>query len=174
MNQTVPYLAGVADRRLTYEAGENVTLPLEHGQRYTNFTVKGPGIESPDRLGQPVSGSALMIPAPPLIGQWTVTASGADRTKPRTFGFSVNPPSAETEIVTLKEENLDTLFGGKGHYALAEDPDQLKRAMIDERVGRELFPFLMALILILVTGENILANTFYRERSASPLQKATV
>ena len=42
MNDTVPYLAGMTGRRLTYEAGEDVTLPIDPSRRYTAYTIKGP------------------------------------------------------------------------------------------------------------------------------------
>jgi hypothetical protein len=35
------------------------------------------------------------------------------------------------------------------------------------RVGHEIFPWLMVLILFLVTAENLLANRFYRESTPS-------
>ena len=121
-----------------------------------------------DRLGEPIQGAGLLITAPPLVGQWTVTASGPD-SSPETLGFSVNVPEPETRLATLVEKERDTLFGGKDNYVLTDNTeDGLKRVQEKIRIGRELFPWLMALILLLVTAENILANTFYRERPTTP------
>jgi len=166
MAESVPYLAGMTGRQLTYDAGQDVTLPIDPSRRYTTYTIQGPGAETADRLGEPVQGAGLLITAPPLIGQWTVTASGPDAPA-RTLGFSVNPPVPETRLAPLSGDELDRLFGGKDGYVLADDTEEgLKRAQQIIRTGRELFPWLMALILLLVTAENILANTFYRERPA--------
>ena len=172
LNDTVPYLAGVAGRRLTYEAGDDVRLPLDPSRRFTTFTLQGPGGRGPDRLGEPVSGGSLLIPAPPLVGPWSVTASRPDGGSAQTLGFSVNPPQAETRIVPMTEPDLVALFGAKDRYQLADDTASLNRVVKDQRVGRELFPILMALILVVVTLENLLANTFYRERSPAGVARA--
>jgi hypothetical protein len=52
---------------------------------------------------------------------------------------------------------------GKDGYVFAEDAGKLKDVEAMERYGMEVFPFLMFLILIVVTIESILANTFYKE-----------
>ena len=62
----------------------------------------------------------------------------------------------------MKEPDLDAIFGKDG-YHLAEDVQALEKAEGIERRGYEVFPYLMFLILIVVTLENFLANTFYKE-----------
>ena len=93
-----------------------------------------------------------------------MTASGPEGAA-ATLGFSVNPPLAETQLVPLEPRDLDALFG-KTNYHLADDPESLNRAITRGRVGHEIFPWLMALILMVVTAENFLANTFHREGGA--------
>ena len=44
-----------------------------------------------------------------------------------------------------------------------EDAKTLKDMADTARYGYEIFPWLMILILIVVTLENVLANTFYKE-----------
>jgi hypothetical protein len=83
------------------------------------------------------------------------------------LGFSVNPPRSESALTTLDRKDLDALFGGgKEAYHLADDPESLRKVITVGRLGRELFPLIMLLILLVVTVENALANTFYRERTA--------
>ena len=85
------------------------------------------------------------------------------------MGFSVNVPAAETQVVALKPNDLDGLFGGKDNYKIADDAEEPRREVIkDVRVGYELFPWLMFLILALVTAENLLANKFHRETPRRP------
>ena len=78
-------------------------------------------------------------------------------------GFSVNPPAGESQFSVLEPTDLNMLFGGKDRYALADDPDSLKRVIDRARVGHELFPWIMCLILVVVTAESVLANRFYKE-----------
>lgn len=164
MYQTVPYLAGAAGERLNYEAGNDVVLSIDPSKRYTNYAVQGPDKKTTDRLSPLVSTPSLVIQAPQVLGQWTVTATGGGL-QPQTLGFSINPPVNETEVVALEPRDLDALFGAK-KYHLADDPESLKQVVQVGRVGRELFPLIMLLILALVTAENFLANRFYREKAA--------
>jgi hypothetical protein len=150
MFETVPYLAGTAGENLNYEAGQDVILPIDPTRRFSSYTVQGPGNPTPERHSPPISTPQLVIAAPQKVGQWT---------------FSVNPPESETRVKALATRDLDALFG-KDKYALADDTESLKRVVAQGRVGRELFPWIMALILALVTAENFLANRFYRERVA--------
>jgi hypothetical protein len=57
------------------------------------------------------------------------------------------------------------MFGKEG-YVLADDPQSLEKLIDVVRVGHEIFPWLMMLILVLVTAESVLANTFYKEAPA--------
>ena len=86
----------------------------------------------------------------------------ADGDRAEHMGFSLNPPLGETQFTLLEKPDLDTVFGKDG-YVFAEDAGKLKDAEATSRYGHEIFPFLMFLILIVVTLENLLANTFYRE-----------
>ena len=161
MNETVPYLAGTSNEQLNFEAGENVLLFLGSGARFQSFQLMGPDTKTPETLTPSASSDYLEIVAPQLLGQWTVMAKDADNQQPR-LGFSLNPPRAESKFEPLVAQNLDAIFG-KDNYALAEDAASLKKYQDTARVGIEIFPWLMMLILIIVTLENFLANTFYKE-----------
>ncbi len=165
MSQTVPYLVGGTDERLMYEAGEDALVPIDPAHRYKNYVIQGPSPNPPDSQSPPVTSDALVVVAPQSLGQWSVTAKGDDGSK-ATLGFSVNPPLAESDLTPLKKAELDNLFG-KAKYALANDPQSLERAIRLVHIGHEIFPWLMALILILVTLESFLANKFHREASGA-------
>lgn len=169
MDATVPYLSGLSGRKLNFEAGEDVTLPIEPAARGTTFTIQGPGTK-PERLNE-ATGGGLLISAPPLIGEWKVVASGGGTN--RELGFSVNVPRSETLLAPLAEADLAGLFGKKDRVTLIDDPSRLEKQVETGRHGRELFPLLMALILLLITAENVLANTFYRERPGTPAAAPT-
>jgi len=46
---------------------------------------------------------------------------------------------------------------------LAHDREQIDRELSAGRVGRELFPLLIALVAVVMGIEHVLANRFYRE-----------
>jgi hypothetical protein len=178
MNQTVPYLSGAANRRLSVEAGETVSLPIDGSRRFTDFNAQPNGDAAPIRLNEPTLGRPLMIATRAtnlktenLLGQWTVTASRAGGPS-QTMGFSVNPPAAESDLATVETTELDRLLG-KDAYRVADSPQDLKRKVEETTIGREVFPWLMLGILFVVTLENALANTFYRDRPARTAAPAT-
>ncbi len=121
----------------------------------------GPDTKTPETLTPSATSDYLEIVAPQMLGQWTVMAKDAENHQTR-LGFSLNPPRTESQFVPLETKDLDAIFGKDG-YALAEDATALKKYQDTVRVGNELFPWLMMLILIIVTLENLLANTFYKE-----------
>ena len=167
MQQTVPYLAGASGSRLNYESGEVVVLPIEPEQRSSSYVIQGPSERLNERINLPREAAELVLEGPEAPGQWAVVASGggvesASDDRPR-MGFSVNARPEESSFGTLDEEALEGLFGDPESFALADSPDEIERVQKTARVGRELFPVLMALILILLTAENYLANRFHRE-----------
>jgi hypothetical protein len=166
MNQTVPYLAGASSETLNYEAGQDVILPIDPTRRFKNYIISSADGKTTERQSPPVTSDSLVIVSPQPIGQWTVTASGPAGER-LTEGFSVNPPVEEMQSLGLEPRDLDALFGKDG-YKLATDAESLKRVVNTGRVGFEIFPWLMMLILILVTLENLLANKFYRETARTP------
>ncbi len=166
VKQTVPYLSGIEGAKLNYDAGEDVILPLDPSRRLTNYVVQGPDQKTADRQSPSATTTTLILSAPPQLGQWNVTGSGLNGAT-ATLGFSVNAPESESRLRLLKTEELDQLFG-KDNYGLAETTEGLK-GEIDKKVyGRELFPWVMLLILILLTAENLLANKFHRETGPRP------
>lgn len=172
MNQSVLYLTGTSARKLVVEAGESVTLPLDPNVQYTEFHAQPPGDSDPIRLNAPTGGGPLLVPSMTMVGpgrdptgQWTVSASKASG-KAASLGFSVNPPPAETQLDVLSSADLDAVFG-KDKYELAGDSKELKEKVTIRHVGREIYPYIMLLILLLVTLENTLANMFYKERAPS-------
>jgi hypothetical protein len=162
MNQIVPYLAGTASEQLNYEAGQPAVLTIDPNSKASTYTVQGPDPKViSDRLNAPTTSDVLLIEAPQQEGQWKVQGKGTNGTESR-LGFSVNVSPVESQVIALKPNDLDGLFGGKDYYQVANNVDELERAQQTVRVGHDLFPWLMFLILALVTAENLLANKFHR------------
>jgi hypothetical protein len=168
INRTVPYLAGATNEQLNFEAGENVLLRLDPTARLSNFVISSGAETKP--LPSP-SGEYLEVPAPQVLGLWAVKAKSADN-RTAMLGFSVNAPSGESRFAHLEKSDLDVIFGKDG-YLLAEDADAHKEKEQLTRYGYEVFPWLMFLILMIVTLENVLANTFYKEAPSAKKTAAT-
>jgi hypothetical protein len=160
-NLTVPYMAGTANEKLDFEAGDDVLLTLEPNAHYSNFTVTGPDEKTTERLIPSPSREFLEIDSPQAIGQWTINAKRVDNSM-TTMGFSLNTPRSESKFEPLEKSELDVIFGKDG-YILAENAQSQNRQHELVTKGYEIFPWLMFLILMVVTLENFLANTFYKE-----------
>ncbi len=163
MDRTVPYLSGGTGEQLNFDVGENVLLRLDPTARLSKFVISGPD-QKPKPLPSP-SGEYLEVPAPPALGVWTVQAMTADN-RMATLGFSVNmsrdPDHDESRFAHVEKSDFDVIFGKDG-YLLAEDAAAHQEKEKLTRYGYEVFPWLMFLILMIVTVESILANTFYKE-----------
>jgi hypothetical protein len=162
INQTLPYLAGTAGERLNYEAGQDAVLTVDSKVPVSSYNVQGPDPKLSYPLSAPTGSGMLLVPAPSKEGQWRVDGKTATGSMMK-MGFSVNVPTSETQVLALKENDLDGLFGGKDFYKIADDAASLDRAQKGGRIGYEIFPFLMFLILALATAENLLANKFHKE-----------
>jgi hypothetical protein len=161
MDLTVPYLSGTTTEQLNPEAGENALLSLGQNARFTNFVLTGPDPKAAPQAIPPSSSDFLEVTAPQSIGQWSVKAIAPDKTA-KELGFSVNVPHAESRFTALANTDLDTIFGKDG-YKLAENAESLGGIVVLTYFGYEIFPWMMLLILIVVSLENVLANTFYKE-----------
>jgi hypothetical protein len=162
MLSTVSYLTGSTGETLNFEAGKDVDLPLDPTRRFKSYYVEAPDRKGGEMLNPSASSDTLVVVAPQFLGNWTIRATSSEGKEGKS-GFSLNPPLSETVFAPLSEADLISLFGAKDRYALADDPESLDRAIQTTRIGREIFPWLIMLIMIVVSLEGVMANRFYRE-----------
>ena len=170
MDQTVPYLAGASNEQLNFEAGENVLLKLEPTARFTKFPGDRPRPEDQAAAGalaqQRVPRGHRAAGPRHLVGQ-------GDRRPTigrRCWASASMRPRRRASSTPLESADLDTIFGKDG-YNSPRMFRPLEKIVTIGRLGHEIFPWLMFLILIVVTLENFLANTFYKE--APPKRRRT-
>jgi len=165
VNRMAAYLADSADDTAVIEAGRDISLPFDPQKNFNAALVKGPGDRPGERRVIDANDTRLIVASADTLGHWGVGFTGPNNAA-FSSGFSVNPPGAESQIRTITAEQLDQTFG-KGGYALAQDTATLEKAVGLARVGVEFFPWLMLLLLLVLTLENYLANRFYREEPAA-------
>jgi hypothetical protein len=163
-NRMAAYLADSAEDTSVIEAGRDISLGFDPIRGFNAALVKGPGDRPGERRVIEAADTRLIVSNADALGHWGVGFTGPNNVA-QASGFSVNPPAAESLIRTLTPEQLDQTFG-KGGYALAQDTATLEKAVGLARVGVEFFPWLMLLLLLILTLENYLANRFYREEPA--------
>jgi hypothetical protein len=164
VEEMIKYLAGTGETRLDYLAGENVEIPRRRGDPWTLYAVKDPA-GPVERLAVDHRDTSVVIPRVRTIGQYTVTASSPNR--PLATGFSVNVSPNESLLEPISDdEMLATLPTGRA--SVVRDATDLQRAEGTSRIGRELFPWLMLIVICLLTAESYFSNWFYRRKESIP------
>jgi hypothetical protein len=153
--QMMTYLVGGGQQQLNYYAGQTVSLPLDdQGRRHTYVLTAPDGVKAtltPQRQD-------LVIGYAEQPGNYQVEgggrAAGLDR------GFSVNLASEQTRLDRIEEKQLTELFG-PFTFRLARTADQIDRNVSLGRVGRELYPTLILIVVTVLALEYVVANRFY-------------
>jgi hypothetical protein len=83
--------------------------------------------------------------------------------KPLLRGFSVNLPSASTDLTRILPAELDSLLGA-GRYQIAKNKDEIQRQQGTARMGQEFYPLLILMMLVFFAVEYLMSNRFYASR----------
>lgn len=164
VNRMCAYLADSDSQTAMVMAGQDYLLPVEPDKGFKSALVKGPGDRPGERREIGPTDNRLPILKPDLLGHWGVALTGAAGPA-RSTGFSVNPSADESRLKSITPESLDSVLG-KGTYSLAQDTESLEKAVGLARVGIELFPWLMLILLVVLSFESFLANRFYKDDSS--------
>jgi hypothetical protein len=164
VDQMCSYLAGSTDGQLNYLAGETAVLRISRDERYNTYLLTTPRGDTYRQSADPNQRS-LAIASTQWIGNYQVTAGGEKGGLNR--GFSVNVPVKASDLARTDEDGLKEVFGDT-EFRLARSRDEIDRHVSTGRVGRELFPFLMALVAIALAVEHVLSNRFYRREGKRP------
>jgi hypothetical protein len=74
--------------------------------------------------------------------------------------FSVNFRDEETDLTRISDDALFQI-AGKERVNVVHNLDELQRAVRVGRLGVEVFPVLMGLLILLFCAEHLMANFFY-------------
>ncbi|MEM6330829.1 MAG: BatA domain-containing protein [Planctomycetota bacterium] len=165
------YLCGATDRRLNYAAGEPAFVTAPPGAASGGYVLRLPSGESL-RNSQPGL-TEIVIGTTELPGNYRVQAGGlgrgatgggaaGDRAGGRLdTGFSVNAGPAIGRLNRLQFSAIADALG-TDRVTLARTPAELQRSVDLGRVGRELYPWLIAVVALALGGEHLVSNRFYK------------
>jgi len=159
-NEMMLYLCGSTDGQLNYTAGQAAVLRLETAHRFSTYLLSTP---RGDQLRLPADEErgVMIVTATDTPGNYRLRAGGQSGGVDR--GFSVNLPLADGQLQRIAPEQLRETMGDID-FRVAANREQIDRDVNLNRVGRELFPFLIALVAIALGLEHVLANRFYRDK----------
>lgn len=159
MNNVSGYLVGLSEARLIYAAGETATLPVPPGTDLSSYVLDLPTGES-IKQAQPGM-DQLVVGATGSPGNYRVRA-GAGRLD---AGFSVNSPANVGQLTRINaDELIESLQAANAsdRVRFARSRDQLARQVDIGRVGREVYPWLIALMAMAFAAEQVISNRFYK------------
>jgi hypothetical protein len=148
---------GVAAVDLNFVCGQvpSVTLAGAVGP----LTLDGPGLTASEKTMAAKDGR-LTLPQATTPGNFLVLGAGAD--KRVLAGFSVNAPAEEGRLERVPKEDIEAVLG-PASVATVPRKVPLRQALPGAtEPPHELLPYLLLLVVLLIAGEGVLANRFYR------------
>jgi len=142
-------------------AGRPASLHVSRRDVPAAFVKPPSGDEFPVAIDQ--ARGVMSITATQMPGNYSVRAGGA--VGGVAMGFSANLDPAATDFTRLSPEGLAAVWGAGQRIARTED--ELVRDVNLERVGAELFGWVILLAAAVMAGDWIVANRFYAPREES-------
>jgi hypothetical protein len=162
-DQLMQYLSGRGEATFNYLAGEDVFVRTEGETALTKYLLRKPsGQQLPGTV--PAAAASFVIHETDQLGHYGV--SSADPQSKFASGFSVNATAAESDFRRWHEDDLTQFFGEK-RFSLARDIATLQRHVTTSRLGEEVYPLLLLIVLIVFCGEHFVANWFYAEDAST-------
>jgi hypothetical protein len=164
LDQLVQFLSGRSKATFNYLAGEEVVVRADNEAPLTKYLLRKP---SGQQLAGtvPAGAATFAIRETDQLGHYGV--SSADPQSKFASGFSVNAPGSESDLRRLNADDLALFFGDK-RFSMARDMATLQRHVATGRLGEEVYPLLLILVLLVFCGEHLVANWFYSEDAAAP------
>lgn len=162
VNEMASYLVGSTGQQLNYYAGQTAVLQLDPEKEFQSYLLTIADGPKPleVRLTPDLNRHVLVVTSTEREGNYRVQAGGSTTGVDR--GFSVNLSPTQTDLERIDQERLKTLFG-PNTYRLARDNHQLEGNVTEGRVGRDLYPFVILLVALVLGLEQVMANRFYKE-----------
>ena len=165
-NTIAEYLVGGGAERLNYTALSTAVVPLDADERHSIYvltTPRGDQIRTPPGEQQ----DAIVVTSTEVPGNYRIQAGGGARQVD--LGFSVNLPESVSQLARASQDDLAAIFG-ETPFRLARSRDEIDRSVSAGRVGKELFGYLMVLLVLVLGCEGVLANRFYQDYDTSQKQ----
>lgn len=158
-NETLLHAIDTADDRNVI-AGRPAVLHMERRDLPAAFVRTPAGDDFPAAV-DPKRGT-ITVTATQVPGNYAIRSGGEAAGLAK--GFSANLDAAATDTARLGDDSLAAIFGAA--HRLARSERELVRDVNLERIGAELFGWLIILAAVAMAGDWIVANRFYTPREA--------
>ena len=165
VNRLVLYLTGRTDAKFNYSANDAIVLENDREQPVQEYLLRKPaGAQIPGNADSDADG--IWIKDVNELGHYLIKP----RPDGRQISFSVNHDSGESDFSRATIADLDS-FLGEDRYSVARDVESLTRSVTAGRLGVEVFPVILGIVLMLFCLELLSANKFYEADSEPPDDK---
>ncbi len=158
-DQLTRYLIRTRANRTNYLAGEVAIYQWPA----TATTPESFLLRTPDLKQLPIEvkqgAHQVSIPDTRIVGHYELIDNSSNITR-SSSGFSVNVNPAESNFRPISNQELDQILGAE-RYSMTRDMEGLKRTIRTGRLGVEIFPILVTLLLAVFCLEHFTANYFY-------------
>ena len=135
-----------------------LNLRLAPKEQVTSFALEMPAASAVRQSLAPGQAD-LSITSTDALGNYRVRAGGRQGRLDR--GFSVNSPAENSRLARADFAAIESVLG-KDRVRLARTREEIEVRVGLGRVGRELFPALILVLVVVLAAEQLLANRFYR------------
>jgi hypothetical protein len=155
LNDLFKNLSGGGANRLNYLTGETAILTHDETRDPLRYQLFTPLDEPQDIVPR---GGSIVVPFTEYPGAYRLKGQ---RDGPIMRGFAVNLPAEAGELTRISRERLAELLG-TDRLRYARNQDEIVLEVGEARLGREFYPYLMLVLVVILGLEHTLANRFYR------------
>ena len=163
-NETLLHAVDTSDDRNVL-AGSAAVLHIERRDVPAAVVSTPSGDDFPAAVDQ--KRGTITVTATEVPGNYAVRAGGDIGGISKGFSANLAPPA--TDFARLSDDSLAAVLG-PGHR-LARSEDQIVRDVNRERVGSELYPWVIVLVALAMAADWIAANRFYAPREGIDAQR---
>lgn len=155
VNRLALFITGRTDAKFNFSANDAIMLENDRENPVRDYLLRKPaGAQLPGNAA--ADSDSIWIEDANELGHYLIKSRGEGRP----ISFSVNHDSGESNFSRVTTSDLDNLLG-EGRYSVARDVESLTRSVTAGRLGVEVFPIILGIVLILFCLELLSANQFY-------------
>ncbi len=169
VDQTMQYLTGATKIKRNFIVGEPVEIDVPAAKRFSQYRVARPRFRLTEGTF-PFNERSILLTDIDEAGHYQLRS--AEEGVSFSADFAANNIDEESNLSPINEDALNSILGDE-RYARVTNPEQLDRAVNLGRLGVEVFPVLMGLLILLFCAEHLMANFFYdQEPQPNPASSA--
>ena len=165
-DKILQHLTGASNTKRNFIAGESIVIPVPASQRFDQYLLRRPDLRR-TRGSMLVDESSVILSDATDAGHYRLKPF--EERSPFEAAFAVNMRDEESNLEKIRDDQLNAMLAGS-NVAIVHDAQELQREVRMGRLGIEVFPVLMGLVILLFCSEHLMANFFYDEEATPVVQ----